>query len=643
MRYRVCLVGLVVVLGWGLGTTLAEASYELDRAREQYSEAVEALQRGRTREFHKLRGELDEYPLAIYLDYADLRRRPSAVGAAEARQFVADSDGSPLTNRFLSVYLDRAGRERRWNDFLALMPGEPNSIDLKCYYFRARLATGDQLAAWEGAERLWVHGESRPKACDPLFDAWMKAGQLDDSVVWARMLAAFDARQRSLLRYVGSKGSAQLQPWAERLQRVYASPERLLREDLPAGEARSRDIASHGLAYLARYSPEKALDYWRRLAGDMSFSSEQRTRVESAIVLHSLFAESEVNQTWVDNALVRLKQDRLVEIRLRWALGEQDWGAMEQLLPVLSPEARDANVWHYWQAHIRELRGAVEEAHAAFAELAEERDYYGFLAADRLGLAHSLNARPVVLAPEARDSLMRLPPVRRVGELNFHDQAYNAYSEWYQLLNQSENGQQEALASLAASQGWHRMAIDAANRAQAWDALDLRFPMPYQDTFTRYASLNKVPSTELMAIARRESAFFARARSPVGARGLMQIMPATGRQVASSLGANHDTGALYDVEHNVLLGSAYYRQLLDRFDGNRVFALTAYNAGPHRVDRWRHKAGEKVPVEVWVETIPYRETRNYVQAVLAYNVVFRHLRGEPRGPLLTAGERAADY
>ena len=145
-----------------------------------------------------------------------------------------------------------------------------------------------------------------------------------------------------------------------------------------------------------------------------------------------------------------------------------------------------------------------------------------------------------------------------------------------------------------------------------------------------------------MAIARRESAFFPQAHSPVGARGLMQIMPATGRQVASALGRPHTRAELYEVEHNILLGSAYYRQLLDRFAGNRVYALAAYNAGPHRVDRWRNAKGQGVPVDVWVETIPYRETRNYVKNVLSYNVVFQYLLGDTHR-LLTDAERQAQY
>ena len=90
------------------------------------------------------------------------------------------------------------------------------------------------------------------------------------------------------------------------------------------------------------------------------------------------------------------------------------------------------------------------------------------------------------------------------------------------------------------------------------------------------------------------------------------------------------------------LGSAYYRQLLDRFDGNRVFALTAYNAGPHRVDRWRKSSAGTLSVAQWIETIPYKETRNYVKAVLSYNVVFQYLLGQPH-KLLTPRELTDSY
>jgi soluble lytic murein transglycosylase len=365
-------------------------------------------------------------------------------------------------------------------------------------------------------------------------------------------------------------------------------------------------------------------------------------RVEYAITLRSLFAKDENSAVWIDDALVRLQDDKLTEIRLRWLLEEADWDALLSTMPTLSEAARQETVWRYWAAVADERLGRTEQAKEQFTSVSRERDYYGFLASEKLATPYSFNNQPLLLLPAEADQLSRIPSVRRVEELLFHQEDQLAHSEWFNALDTLGKPMQKQLAALAGDRGWYRMAIDAASRAKAWDALNLRFPLPYQDTFDHYSTVQRVPATELMAIARRESAFFPGARSPVGARGLMQIMPATGKQVASSLGRKHSTSALYEVEHNVRLGSAYYRQLLDRFGGNRIFALAAYNAGPHRVDRWKKNSDAKVSVDVWVETIPFRETRNYVQAVLSYNVVLQHMQGNDIS-LLSTEERQAQY
>jgi len=612
------------------------------QARDEYQQALTAINRGGWTDYEKLRSSLDSYPLAIYLDYFKLSRKVSQVRPADVQRFVSASQDSPLPNRLLGTYLLKAGKTGRWQDFLAVMPDEPNAIELKCYYFRAKLAQGDTLAAWEGAERLWVHGESRPKECDPLFTAWLKAEELEDEVVWARMLKAFDARQRSLMTYVARKGSDQLHPFTDTLVAIYRNPDQMAKHPLPASSPYSAQIASHGVAYLAKYNPARALALWSGYRKQLSFSELQIYRAEYAIAQHSLFARTAANIPWLRQSLARMGDDKLVEIRLRWALGERDWPAIEETLPLLSESRAADGVWRYWQAVVQEHKGNSEAARQAFEALATERGYYSFLAADRLGKPYALNNQPSSLDPVVLAPLKTIPAVQRVGELVFHEEDRLAQSEWFNMLLSEDEQQQESLAILASQQGWHRLAIDAANKAEAWDRLDLRFPMPWQDTFTHYATLQQVPSTELMAIARRESAFFPQANSPVGARGLMQIMPATGKQVAGSLGERHSSADLYEVDHNVLLGSAYYRQLLDRYSGNRVFALTAYNAGPHRVDRWRLKSGNALSVEEWIETIPYHETRNYVQAVLSYNVVFQQLMGDDRS-ILTPAELQAKY
>ena len=611
------------------------------QSRQDYATAVAAIRAGNWQDYQKLRPGLEQYPLAMYLDYYQLTGQLGRVRPQDATSFLERSADSPLPPRFLSQYLRRAGAAQRWTDFLTVWPQEPNSVELKCYYFRAKLAQGDRQAGFAGARKLWLHGKSQPKACDPLFRRWEAAGELTDDLVWERMLAAFAARQGSLMRYVSRKGSAALQPWSERLQRVYRDPSRLDIKGLSQADERTVQLVTAGLIGLARYSPEKALARWQDYSDTLAFSPQQTRDIEHAIALQGLFARSEGLRPWLPDVLQRLQDNKLVGIRLRWALAEQDWQAFRQTLPLLSAEERQSSTWRYWQAVALIDAGQKSRADELLSELSTERGFYNFLAADYLKSPYAFNARPPmqVHAPD----LQALPAVSRISELHHHEERNLAHSEWAKVLrDRPDPTRQEALAQIAAGEGWHRMAIDAANRARAWDVLDLRFPTPYRAVFQAHAVTQNVPSTELMAIARRESAFFPEARSSVGARGLMQIMPATGAQVARQIGQRHRTTDLYEIEHNVRLGSAYYRQLLDRYGGNRIFALAAYNAGPHRVDRWRSPAGDGIPVDLWIETIPFKETREYVQAVLAYNVVFQYLIGDTLS-LLTVRERQARY
>jgi soluble lytic murein transglycosylase len=231
--------GLVCVIVTSLPVASAGAGgQELSEQRRAYVAASEAIRADSTERFAQLRAQLDGYPLAIYLDYDQLVRRINTVSADEAAQFLALSADTPLANRFLGKYLRASGKRQRWDDFLAARAEEPNSADLKCYFFRAQLAQGDKEAAWAGAAGLWVEGKSQPRECDPLFAAWRRDGQLTDAMVWQRLLNAFEAREESLLQYVATQSSPALRPATERLLAVYQEPQTVTRQAQAAGRHR---------------------------------------------------------------------------------------------------------------------------------------------------------------------------------------------------------------------------------------------------------------------------------------------------------------------------------------------------------------------------------------------------------------------
>jgi soluble lytic murein transglycosylase len=603
----------------------------LEQQRKLYRAADQAARKYDWDQLQLLRPQLDEYPLALYLDYARMQSRLRHVDGVEAVQFMQASSDTPLQLRFKDRYLRRAGRDRRWVDFLAVSAQPPKTVDLQCYYYRARRAEGALEEAWEGARRLWVYGKSRPKACDPLFKKWIDAGQLNDELVWQRMLLAFDAYRGSLLAFVGKQGSQALQPRAELLKSVYHYPAKLSKTSLlPVDEDWSLQVLSHGLPRLASRDLSGAMRLWQKVETRYPFTDEQRHKIGDALAHRIMLRKKARWESWLDNYLVQRGDDKLLERRLRWVLREGEWVIVAGLVAALSPSQRREPEWRYWFAHSLEETGEASRAREILEALAMERDFYGFAAAQLLGRPFDLNHEPLSVTgmPEPGVLAENFPGLQRTEELLYHEQPMRAQSEWAYLLKGLEPAEQEYLAWHARQQQWYRFAIDAATEAQAWNRLELRYPLAYPESFKQFAQLYNVADSELMSIARRESAFFPRAASPVGARGLMQLMPRTAKQVARQLKEPQLTANLFDVEANITLGGAYYRQLKDSYKGNRVLTLAAYNAGPHRVRAWRSKNGEQVSVLQWVESIPFRETREYVKNVLTYNVVYQNLNGQ---------------
>jgi len=612
---------------------------DIRRERELFFELRDSARRGDRVRFESLRRELAAYPLVAYADYDHLLARLRQTSGSDAREFVSSHRDSPLGVRFLGRYLNATGRERRWGDLLAAAEREPNSEKLRCYYARAKRGRGQEDEAWALAERLFLSPSSVHKACDPLFRLWKRAGGPDDDVIWARARLAFAARESGLLRYVASLGGP---PEAlDALLRAYREPQRSLKLASPLAPGYRADVVVLGLERYSRYAPARALQLYLSVE-DGVLDAQQRARIEAAIALRGLIERDDSVGAWAGRHLRRWGDDRLTALRLRWAIGEEDWETLARHLDALTPAGRGDAVWRYWRARVLEEQGDAEGATTLLRRVAEERSYYGFLAADRLGRPYRFGESPLGSLPEPTAD--RLPAwlrdaAWRVHELDAIGEPRLAHAEWTHALRRSDEDLSLTLARLAEEQGWFRFAIDAANAGRGWDHLALRFPLAYSTAFEERARRRNLMASELMAIARRESAFFPSARSPAGARGLMQLMPSTGIAVARSAGLQLDVQELYEVDHNLELGSAYYRQLLDRFDDNRAVALAAYNAGPNRVQHW---LGRNLPIDAWIETIPYRETRDYVKAVLAYSVVFDHRMGH-ESRLLSDEERRERY
>jgi soluble lytic murein transglycosylase len=329
-------------------------------------------------------------------------------------------------------------------------------------------------------------------------------------------------------------------------------------------------------------------------------------------------------------------------------LARQDWPAALAGIALLDPDEQNLPQWRYWRGRGREALGDPPGAAADYRLAAQARDYFGLSAADRIRAEYPLATKPAPVDEAALNHLADTPAFRAVSEWLALQRDNEARLEWQQAVKALDAQALLVAAKLAQRFGLDNLAIITAAKAGYWDDLALRFPVAYPEAVAQAAQSQQVDPVLIYALVRRESAFDANAGSPVGALGLMQLMPATGEQVARRLGEAPPTArALLEPGRNLRYGSAYLHGLLERFGNQFAPAAAAYNAGPNRVERWLPKdAG--MPGDVWVETIPFSETRQYVAAVLFHAVVYQARLNQPLRrladwlPPLVAGAKAEE-
>ncbi|WP_323981097.1 transglycosylase SLT domain-containing protein [Aeromonas media] len=595
-----------------------------------YREGYDAVRANDQERFQQIRARLNHYPLLPYLDYYQLAFRPGAAEYGSVTRFIRQHGDTPQSNRLERAYLTYLAQSQQWSQFLRFYPAKPNSTDLLCMHYQARYYTGHKSEALQEAGKLWLTGQSRPDACDPLFQLWQQAGLRTQEKIWQRMNLAFEAQNPNLIRHLGAQLGGSLKPYGDQMIALFEQPARAMNPVYFTTAPQSRQLLSLGLARYANEQPEPALRQLGEMKRRFGLNQAEVARVERAAARRLLLDRSTAQRSWLDATLVRMKDAELVELRARLAIWEQDWRGLEGWVKKMPMALQKEDRWRYWLARSLEVQGRQKPARELYLETANLRGFYGFMAAQRTGVPYRIKNQSVGhKVPDWRTASSRWPFLVRVRELLAMNEITAARSEWIHNMDRNPVAQRLEFGHIALNQGWHELAILSSIRAEAWDAIDLRFPLPLKRTFSQMAQERTMNTSLLYAISRQESALYPLAQSPVGARGLMQLMPATARETASKLGVPYrNEQQLFDPAMNIRLGSAYLKRLLDVYDGNRILAAAAYNAGPGRVKRWREQSTNK-PMDVWVESIPYRETRNYVQNVLSFDLIYQHKLQQP--------------
>lgn len=602
-----CAAVLLAVLGSGE----ASANRAGDNA---FTSAREAFRNGRADLLEKHAARLSGHVLEPYAEYWRLRMRIESVEPATVDAFIRRMDGQYLGDRMRHDWLRLLAKRSDWPAVIGAARGirQPDP-DVPCLVAQAQLALGD-LAGLGDARTLWASGSTLNDACEALFDQLRERGLIDTAGLHRRRLLALDSGDAKLLSRLGGDD------WvvdAGRIHRANEKPDALLETLRPGAKPDAAVLVA--ILRKARLEPLPAWEALQTVRSHLS-AGDQRW-LSGRLAFYAARQHLPQSALWFTQADPALLADEDWAWQTRLALRRGDWPAVLQHIERMSRDAQNEPAWRFWRARALQATGREAEAGPVLIGLAGEPSFYGLLAGEALGPSMGEPQRDH--APAAADirAMSERPGFARGLALHRLGFDFEATREWSWGIGELSDEQLIAASELAKREGWFERSIWTAERTRRVHNYSLRYPTPFAEQIRGRASHHTVDPALLYGLIRQESRFNPSATSPAGARGLMQVMPATATWLAKKIGISKPGDkALGDPATNVQLGSAYVRHLLDTLEQSPVLVAAGYNAGPRRAQRWR----DQKPLEgaVYAESIPILETRDYVKKVLANATVY---------------------
>ncbi len=573
--------------------------------------------------------ELRDYVLYPYLQRARLARalrvaKESASGVdGETLQFLETHRGEPVVIGLRRAWLKSLAARGAWATFVAEYQPSGDTA-LHCQWLDARLRQGDE-AAREEAVAQWLTAERLPPECEPLFQ-WLRANNLMTAELIerrARLLLANGQTgfARTIARPLAPESRAPLLQWADLLDKPAANLDALLAsaESLASVDD---EVLLAAWTKLARNDPEAALDRYTRLSRQLERSGREPSRYARALALGLAWDRRADDALRAFGRVARTDLDaQALAWQARAALWAHEWPLVGDTIEAMPTAERSEPRWQYWAARTAAALGDTSSATELYTAVLPSDNFYAASAAARLGRTATPHLDRLAPDETAIAALTARPGMLRARELLLCGFRTAALNEWLAAVDALDDFEKSQAVHLASRWQWHDVSVATATQQRVFYDYPLLYPRPYSQEVQSAADLTSLDSSLIYAVIRQESLFRADAVSPAGAFGLAQLLPETARIAATGLSRPAPrTIDLLDPALNVTLGAAHLRELLESFDRQTPVALAGYNAGARAAERWL--PSKPIDADIWVENIPYNETRDYVQRVLWHRVVF---------------------
>lgn len=602
----------------------APAAMSVERGDAAFLLARDAFRNGERVRLGRQVALLQGHPLQPWAEYWSLRLQLDDNDAGGVPDYLNRHAGTYLAEKLRGDWLRVLGKQGEWEGFVREMPALAlPDTEIRCY-------AAQPANTLETVRPLWNSGQDLPQSCEVLVDRLVAAGGLTVEEVWQRVRRFFEAK-----RVGAARSAAVYLPAGEGfdgrgLESIAQAPARHL-EKLPAGFAAKRggrEVALFAVQRLARIDPQDAAKRFGRI--ESRFTDEERAYAWGQIAWQAAYRHLPEASVWYEKTAGTALSEEQQAWRVRAALRALDWSAVQRAIAAMPPVLAAQPDWIYWQARALAANGRTEEARTLYQKIGRQPNFYGNLADEELGRVVELPPRAAAPSVEELAAAAANPGFQRALALIRVDMRVEGVREWVWSLRGMDDRALLAAAEFAnRNEVWDR-AINTADRTQQQHNYSLRYAAPFSDQVRLKANQLALDNGWVYGLMRQESRFIMNAKSSVGAKGLMQLMPATAKWVAQKIKMpGFQPSRVTEMDTNLTLGTNYMKMVLTSLDNHPVLASAAYNAGPGRARKWR--ADQPLEGAIYAETIPFTETRDYVKKVMSNAVYYNTLfEGRPQ-------------
>jgi soluble lytic murein transglycosylase len=616
LTLRLCL--LIFPLGTGLCHAESK-NQNLAQTRQIFLQAEQSIYQDEDTDYIRLSDSIKSYPLYPYLQYQWLKKHLDYDNVIQA--FLEEFPKSRYAGILRQKWLLQLAQNQQWPKFLSQYRHSDDQ-ELLCYHALAQFQTGNRQAGMDKAKQYWISGKTQPAACDGLFSIFSASQEFGADTIWQRFQAAVLQDNIRLATQMQALLPNNLHKDADLWLDLHQQPA-LVKDSAEWKQHYSKAglLFAHAIIRWMDNNSAAAVLTWDTEKQNYNIPDEIVADTEKRLALTLAYRQD--SRAYDRLAQLGNQDNTTREWRIRSALVQQNWTEVLTAIEALTDDEKNMDKWRYWRARAQFANGETESAKLLFQGIVKNRSFYGYLAAAKMQQNIGLHERPVLVTDSEILQLQDQTEFQVTAELLALDRKAEAKKQWWHAITGLDARGLQVAAKLAQQWQMPAVAIFTIAKANEWDDMELRFPLLYLNQIKATANEQQLDPSIIYGLIRQESAFDEVAESPAGAKGLMQLMPKTAQQIAQELKDKwNNEASLFNPALNIKYGSYYYKKLLQQFNGEYLLAAAAYNAGAGKVKRWLPD-NTPLPGDIWIESIPYKETRGYVSSVLFYAMIYQ--------------------